>query len=25
VDHLAPLGKEGITLGSAGGPGPVVA
>jgi broad specificity phosphatase PhoE len=24
VDHLAPLGKEGITLGSAGGPGPVV-
>src|SRR5918912_9065 len=24
-DHLAPLGKEGITLGSAGGPGPVVA
>ncbi len=25
VDHLAPLGEEGITLGSAGGPGPVVA
>jgi probable phosphoglycerate mutase len=25
VDHLAPLGEAGITLGSAGGPGPVVA
>ena len=25
VEHLAPLGAEGITLGSAGGPGPVVA
>jgi len=24
VEHLTPLGKEGITLGSAGGPGPVV-
>jgi probable phosphoglycerate mutase len=24
VEHLAPLGKEGVTLGSAGGPGPVV-
>jgi broad specificity phosphatase PhoE len=24
VDHLAPLGAEGVTLGSAGGPGPVV-
>jgi broad specificity phosphatase PhoE len=23
VEHLAPLGKEGVTLGSAGGPGPV--
>jgi probable phosphoglycerate mutase len=25
VEHLAPLGKEGITLGSAGGPGPIIA
>jgi broad specificity phosphatase PhoE len=25
IEHLAPLGKEGITLGSAGGPGPVIA